>query len=240
MKPLEFPSLGDAPGFAVLGTRLVIALAMTLTSLLRKVGYVLAGASLTYTVMRRPPNEANATNASVQNASAESASWQETSTQSAPTSALSSAAPQSDRAQKSIDAARLSSVFDSTDAMRTRCTEARRGQGVSVVGASWRVVSQSFVNDTLSEQGDLMRTARIVPVVQNGATTGVQLFGVRGNTRLGELGFQNGDELREINGHDLTTPDHALEAYAHVRGEDVISIGIVRHGAPLHLYYVIC
>ncbi|MBW2465205.1 MAG: hypothetical protein JRH11_26385, partial [Deltaproteobacteria bacterium] len=75
-------------------------------------------------------------------------------------------------------------------------------------------VARTLVDQLLTNQAELMRTARVIPHEENGRTVGVKLYGIRRNSILGRLGLQNGDLLRTINGYDMSSPDSALEAYS--------------------------
>ncbi len=98
-------------------------------------------------------------------------------------------------------------------------------------------VSRSLVDQLLTNQAALMRTARIIPHEENGRTVGVKLYGIRRNSLLGRLGLQNGDMLRTINGYDMSSPDSALEAYTNLRGANNLSVNVVRRGNPMALEY---
>lgn len=98
-------------------------------------------------------------------------------------------------------------------------------------------VERSFVDQILAHQGELMRTARIIPHEQGGRVVGVKMYGIRRNSLLGKLGLQNGDMLRTINGFDMTSPDSALEAYARLRNADHLSLQVVRRGQPTTIDY---
>jgi general secretion pathway protein C len=98
-------------------------------------------------------------------------------------------------------------------------------------------VSRGLVDQLLTNQAELMRTARIIPHEENGRTVGVKLYGIRRNSLLGRLGLQNGDMLRTINGYDMTSPDSALEAYSRLRGANNLSVNVVRRGNPMALEY---
>ena len=54
-----------------------------------------------------------------------------------------------------------------------------------------------------------------------------------GHARLSIIGLQNGDTLLRINGHDVSSPDKALEAYTTIRGASSITLDIERRGKPL-------
>jgi type II secretory pathway component PulC len=86
-----------------------------------------------------------------------------------------------------------------------------------------------------SDQAALMKSARAVPASRDGQVTGIRLFGMRPGTALTQLGFQNGDELRSVNGYELTSPEKTLEAYAAVRKASELRIEMIRRGRPLRL-----
>lgn len=101
-------------------------------------------------------------------------------------------------------------------------------------------VTREVVDATLESQAELMRSARIVPEQIGDHVVGIRLFGVRPDSLTGRLGLQNGDSLRTIDGFDLTTPDHALEAYASLRTARDYHLGIVRMGQHRTLVYRVC
>jgi general secretion pathway protein C len=100
-------------------------------------------------------------------------------------------------------------------------------------------VQRSLVDKLLSNQAELMRSARVVPHEENGRVVGVKLYGIRRSSLLGKLGIQNGDMLRTINGFDMSSPDSALEAYAKLRSANNLSVAVVRRGAAVTMEYQI-
>lgn len=100
-------------------------------------------------------------------------------------------------------------------------------------------VDRSVVDKVLENQAELMRSARIVPEQQDGKVIGIRMFGVRPDTLLGVLGFQNGDRLETINGFDMASPEKALEAYARLRTASGLNVKINRRGKPMTLDYSI-
>ncbi len=93
-------------------------------------------------------------------------------------------------------------------------------------------VDRSVVDKVLENQAALMRSARIVPEQKDGKVVGIRMFGIRKDTLLGTLGFQNGDRLETINGFDMTSPEKALEAYARLRTAGNLKVQITRRGKP--------
>lgn len=61
---------------------------------------------------------------------------------------------------------------------------------------------------------------------------------MRSNSFFRRIGLRNGDTVNAINGHQLTTPDKALEVYSRVRGADRITVSLTRRGTSLELTYV--
>jgi general secretion pathway protein C len=93
-------------------------------------------------------------------------------------------------------------------------------------------VDRSAVDKILSDQAQLMRSARIVPEQKDGKTIGIRLFGVRPDTLLGTLGLKNGDRLETINDFNMGSPEKALEAYARLRTAETLKLNVNRRGQP--------
>lgn len=108
-------------------------------------------------------------------------------------------------------------------------------EGITRAGANEFIVRRSLIDRILENQAELMRSTRIVPHTEGGRTTGVQMFGIRGNSLLGRLGMQNGDILNRINGLEIASPDRALEAYSRLRTSDHITVSVTRNGQPVNI-----
>ena len=100
-------------------------------------------------------------------------------------------------------------------------------------------IDRAVVEKILSDQTELMKSARVVPDTQDGKVVGVRLFGIRPDTLLGVLGMQNGDRLETINGFDMASPEKALEAYMRLRTADGLKVQLNRRGQPLNIDYKI-
>lgn len=101
-------------------------------------------------------------------------------------------------------------------------------------------VTRNFVDKALEQQAELMHSTRIVPETERGRTVGVKIFGLRPESALTRLGFLTGDSLRAIDGYELTTPETALEAYAHLRNAPDYHVEISRFGRPKMLLFRVC
>jgi general secretion pathway protein C len=100
-------------------------------------------------------------------------------------------------------------------------------------------VDRAVVTKILSDQAELMKSARVVPDTQDGKVVGVRLYGIRPDTLLGVLGLQNGDRLETINGFDMASPEKALEAYMRLRTADGLKVQLNRRGQPMNIDYKI-
>lgn len=98
-------------------------------------------------------------------------------------------------------------------------------------------VERSAVDMILENQGELMRSARIVPEKEGDKVVGIRLFGIRPDSLLGTLGLENGDRLSSINGFEMSDPQKALEAYARLRTADRLTVSINRKGKPMNIDY---
>lgn len=93
-------------------------------------------------------------------------------------------------------------------------------------------IERSLVDQVLENQGELMKSARIVPEKEGDKVVGIRLFGVRPDSLLGTLGLENGDRLQSINGFEMSDPQKALEAYARLRSADKLQVTVNRRGKP--------
>lgn len=96
-------------------------------------------------------------------------------------------------------------------------------------------IERSFLDTLLANQATLARQARIVPAARDGATVGFRLYALRRGSLPKALGFENGDLVRSINGHALTTVEQSLEAYAKLRHEKLFTVEVERRGVPVTL-----
>jgi hypothetical protein len=83
----------------------------------------------------------------------------------------------------------------------------------------------------------LFRQVRFVPELQAKRVVGLRLSGLREGDTAERLGLLDGDRLERLAGHEVSSPDKALEAYAAVRSANRIVLEIMRQGAPMKIVY---
>jgi general secretion pathway protein C len=80
-----------------------------------------------------------------------------------------------------------------------------------------------------------MRNVRVVPTTPGARVAGVTLSGLSPRHPLTRIGLRNGDVLRSVGGFELTSPEHALEAYARLRYSDTLPVAIDRAGRAVRI-----
>lgn len=98
-------------------------------------------------------------------------------------------------------------------------------------------VSRKDLDAALANPSDLMMQARLVPSFRNGEPQGFKMFAIKTGSVYSQLGLQNGDILKRINGLSLQSPDGALEAYQKLRESSRFDVEVERNGQPLRLTY---
>jgi hypothetical protein len=98
-------------------------------------------------------------------------------------------------------------------------------------------IDGDFLDLVLENPALVGRGARIVPSIKGGKANGFKLYAIRPSSVWAKLGLMNGDTVHAINGHDLTSPDKALEVYTKVREADEIEIDLSRRGKPIRILY---
>lgn len=91
----------------------------------------------------------------------------------------------------------------------------------------------------LADPSALARGARVIPAREGDTVTGMRLFAIRPTSIYAALGFLNGDIIHTVNGHPLSSPTQALDAYAAIRRAPEITLTLTRAKAPLTLRYTI-
>jgi hypothetical protein len=87
----------------------------------------------------------------------------------------------------------------------------------------------------LAEPALLSATARIVPSIKDGQPVGFKLYSIRSGSIFAQLGLQNGDTVRRVNGMDVSSPEKALEIYGRLREATRLTIELERRGEPVKI-----
>jgi general secretion pathway protein C len=98
-------------------------------------------------------------------------------------------------------------------------------------------IERQVIEHALADTSDLASSARIVPSLHDGRPNGFKLYAIRPGSLYARFGFQNGDTLLRINGHDLDSPDRCLETYSKLRTSTRFVVEILRRGLVHRLVY---
>jgi general secretion pathway protein C len=109
-------------------------------------------------------------------------------------------------------------------------------RGILKVGETQYLVERRLMDQVFADAGRVC-DLRIVPESKHGRIVGVRLFGVRPDSPLGLLGFENGDRVESVDGIKLSAPERALEAYARFRNSDHVRVIVTRRGVKTLLEY---
>ena len=96
------------------------------------------------------------------------------------------------------------------------------------------VVQQVMLNPTL-----LRGSARVSAEVRGGRQVGFRVHRMPPGGIYSRLGLHNGDVIIAVNGHPVTTPDRALEAYTKLRTASRLVLTLTRGGRRLTHEYVV-
>lgn len=111
------------------------------------------------------------------------------------------------------------------------------GEGVSKIGEGVYEVTRAKIDEQLANLNGLSTQARIVPSFKDGVANGFKLFSIRPGSIYSQLGIQNGDVVKRINGYEINSPDKALEVYGKLKESAKIEIELERRGSPMKSTY---
>ncbi len=100
-------------------------------------------------------------------------------------------------------------------------------------------IERERINSVLNNINKLMRQAKARPYFKNGKPGGILLTSIRPNSFFTELGLQNGDIIKGVNGKEIRSVDDALEFYHGLRSSSSVELQIQRHGREQSITYQI-
>ena len=112
-------------------------------------------------------------------------------------------------------------------------------RGVKSLGGNRFEIERALVQDVLANPMLLTTSARFVPSIRDGKPNGFKVYALRPTSLYGNLGLQNGDTIKAVNGHPLVTPEDALAVYSSLRAAKQLEVEVERRGEPLKLEWLI-
>jgi general secretion pathway protein C len=109
--------------------------------------------------------------------------------------------------------------------------------GVVSRGSGSYVVDRSLRDALLDGVGDWMRNVVVRPEKAGDDVVGIRIVTLRSGNPLEALGVRAGDVVQSVNGFPLTSPAQMLEALAHLRTADRLSVTVQRGGQQSQMDY---
>ena len=78
-----------------------------------------------------------------------------------------------------------------------------------------------------------------MPEARDGKPYGFRLFAIRADGPFAKLGLRNDDVLVSINGLDIATPEHVLDAYGKLKTARQLVLGLIREKHEITQDYTI-
>jgi len=88
--------------------------------------------------------------------------------------------------------------------------------------------SQSTVGDKLSDIEIMLTKAVIKPYAIDGQVEGLRITGLENIRGAEEIGLKNGDIIRTVNGHRLTSKQKAYQIFKKARSQEAMNIELLR------------
>jgi general secretion pathway protein C len=133
-------------------------------------------------------------------------------------------------------------VVPSDVAVETAKKTAKRSPGngnIQELGNDRWMVAQTEVQHQLENLGSLFTQMRAVPNMKDGTANGFRIFAIRRNSLFQKLGLKNNDVVQRVNGMELNDPARAMGLLDELKGENRLTIDVLRGKEPRTLTYEI-
>ena len=93
-------------------------------------------------------------------------------------------------------------------------------------------ISRNLVQQNLNDLASVMSKVRVEPYFRGGKPDGFRISQIQSASLLGNMGFQNGDVIKSINGRNIATAEDAMRLYDAMKASSFFRVGIIRDNAP--------
>jgi general secretion pathway protein C len=100
-------------------------------------------------------------------------------------------------------------------------------------------IPRETLDHSIGNLTELLTQIRAIPNIQNGKTNGFALSEIEPGSVFDEMGLEEGDILRSVNGQQMTDAGQAMQMMSALRSASQISIQVLRDGHPTTLTYQI-
>lgn len=95
------------------------------------------------------------------------------------------------------------------------------------------------INDALKNINQLMSQVKVRPHFEDGKPNGLILSHIQQKSIFSEMGLQNGDIVKGVNGNMIESVDDALKFYENLRASPSVELQIQRQGEEMNIVYQI-
>ena len=110
---------------------------------------------------------------------------------------------------------------------------------VEALGDNRYKIPRDTIDHSIGNMSQLLTQMRAIPNIQNGKTNGFSLSEIEPGSVFDEMGFEEGDVLKSINGQALTDPSQAMSMMNAMRNASQITIQVLRDGEIVTMTYQI-
>jgi general secretion pathway protein C len=111
--------------------------------------------------------------------------------------------------------------------------------GVREVAANHWLIERAKIEAALANLPQLLTQARLIPNFNGGKADGFRLLSMKAGSFFTEIGLQEGDVLRRINGVEVNDIQNLSKALAQLQNEAAINLDLQRRSQPVTLAYEI-
>jgi hypothetical protein len=112
-------------------------------------------------------------------------------------------------------------------------------QGIRKLAERRYEIRRSTLELALGNLGLLARSVRVMPEARAGKALGFRLLAITADGPMAKLGLRSNDVLVAINGLDLATPDHVLDACSKLKTAPHLVLTMIRESDELTQDYTI-
>lgn len=113
---------------------------------------------------------------------------------------------------------------------------ALRALGKKVGDNIWKVNLDAAI-DMLTGISEIMKEARIRPYFAIGKAAGIRIDRIKEGSAIKEMGLEDGDIIKGVNGFGLMSPTRIFEAYRKYKNSRLIQVQLLRDDRPITLTY---
>jgi general secretion pathway protein C len=100
-------------------------------------------------------------------------------------------------------------------------------------------IPRETLDHSMGDLSQILTQIRAIPNIQNGKTNGFALSEIEPGSVFDEMGLEEGDVLRSVNGQMMNDPAMAMQMMGSLRNANQITIQVLRDGHPTTLTYQI-